>query len=124
MRHPKEHDPTETVVRDAASRRPLGAIIGVLGGKATPRSFQLANSCVLGSGNDCDVVVSDNTVSRRHVELTVVPEGVLVRDLGSRNGTFYLGQRVEKMVLAIGGRITLAATATVTVEADTESLNE
>src|SRR5690242_17218435 len=108
MRPTKEHDPTETVVRSSSGRRPLGAIIGVLGAKAVPRTFQLSDRCVLGSGSDCDIVVSAPTVSRRHVELVVVPEGVLVRDLGSRNGTFYLDQRVEKMVLAIGGRITLA----------------
>ena len=40
-----------------------------------------------------------------HVELTLVPEGVAVRDLGSRNGTFYLGQRVERIVLTLGSRL-------------------
>ena len=57
----------------------------------------------------------------QHVELGLVPEGVTVRDLGSRNGTFYQGQRVEKMVLALGGRLSVGA-ATVSIDADTESL--
>src|SRR6185436_14038954 len=42
-----------------------------------------------------------------HVALELVPEGVAVTDLGSRNGTFYLGQRVEKIVLGLGSRIQL-----------------
>jgi DNA-binding NtrC family response regulator len=42
----------------------------------------------------------DPSVSRNHLSLELVPEGVIVRDLGSRNGTFYLGQRIERMIAA------------------------
>jgi len=76
---------------------------------------------VIGSAPTCDIAISEATVSRTHVELSLVPEGVSVRDLGSRNGTFYQGQRVEKMVLALGGRIRVGAT-TVAIDADTDSL--
>jgi DNA-binding NtrC family response regulator len=62
---------------------------------------------VVGAGHDADFVLEDETVSRRHVELKLVPEGVELVDLGSRNGTFYLGQRVQHMVLALGSRIRL-----------------
>ena len=57
------------------------------------------------------------------MELSVVPEGVLVRDLGSHNGTYYLGQRIEKMVLALGGQLELGK-ATLSIEADTHSLRD
>ena len=76
---------------------------------------------MIGSAPTCDIAISEATVSRTHVELSLVPEGVSVRDLGSRNGTFYQGQRVEKMVLALGGRIRVGAT-TVAIDADTDSL--
>ncbi|HVM68470.1 MAG TPA: sigma 54-interacting transcriptional regulator, partial [Gaiellaceae bacterium] len=62
------------------------------------------------------------TVSRRHVTLEVCPQGVTVTDLGSRNGTFYLGHRVEKMTLALGASIQVGA-ATLTFAADTTSLS-
>jgi two-component system, NtrC family, response regulator GlrR len=78
--------------------------------------------CTIGSAPGCDLVIAAPTVSRTHVELGLVPEGVLVRDLGSRNGTYFSGQRVEKRVLSFGGRIRVGS-ATVAVEADAESLD-
>jgi transcriptional regulator with GAF, ATPase, and Fis domain len=94
----------------------------VLSGKAAPASFRLtSDKCVLGSAASCDVVISEPGVSRQHVELTLVPEGVSVVDLGSHNGTYYLGHRLERMVLSLGARITIGATE-VALDADTESL--
>lgn len=77
---------------------------------------------MVGSAPGTDLTISDRAVSRRHVELRLVPEGVSVRDLGSRNGTFYLGQRIESMVLAAGGRIVLGANATLVIDADEQTL--
>ncbi len=68
-----------------------------------------------------DMIVEDRAVSRRHVELTLVPEGVRVTDLGSRNGTFYLGQRLEKAVLAPGSRLRVGA-AEVSIDSDPAAL--
>jgi two-component system NtrC family response regulator len=76
---------------------------------------------VIGSAAECDVVVSDATVSRRHVELQLVPEGVAVRDLGSRNGTFHLGQRLQQMVLFPGARVSIGSTELV-IDLDADSL--
>ena len=112
---------TATLVRDV-SVRPLGAIVRVLDARARPTKFRLASGvCVLGAGADCDIVIDDKTVSRRHAELELSPEGVKVTDLESRNGTFYLGQRIEKMSLSLGGRLKLGAVE-VALEADTEPL--
>lgn len=60
-------------------------------------------------------------MSRAHVELGLLPEGVSVRDLGSRNGTYFQGQRVEKMILGFGGQLKLGG-ATVSIEVDSEGL--
>src|SRR5687767_6338995 len=101
---------------------PIGAIVRVVDAKAFPSSCPLrTGSIVIGSAPTSDIAISESTVSRAHVELGLVPEGVSVRDLGSRNGTFYQGQRVEKMVLALGGRIRVGA-VTVVIEADTDAL--
>jgi DNA-binding NtrC family response regulator len=116
---------TETYVRDGVPRpAPLGAIVRVHGAAAKPATFTLgAGTCVIGSAPACDIVISEPTVSRMHVELSSMPEGVSVRDLGSRNGVFYLGQRVEKMVLGFGGRLDVGAVR-VTIDADTGALAE
>ncbi len=51
------------------------------------------------------MVIDDESVSRQHVELSLAPEGVAVTDLGSRNGTFCLGQRIDRAVLSLGSRL-------------------
>jgi two-component system response regulator GlrR len=101
---------------------PLGALLRIEGAHAVPRSIRSpAGKIVIGAAPDADVLIEDPTVSRRHVELEVVPEGVAVRDLGSRNGTFVLGHRVDRITLSFGSRVTVGA-ATVIVELDAESL--
>ena len=89
--------------------------------KAAPAELRLAaGTCTIGTGPRSHLVVIDPTVSRAHLEL----EGVAVRDLGSRNGTFHRGQRVERMVLGLGGRLTLGSSATLLVDPDTASLEQ
>lgn len=54
----------------------------------------------------CDVVLRDKFTSRKHAELELRPDGRLVmRDLGSRNGTWVNGQRVDEYSLCDGDRI-------------------
>ncbi len=96
-----------------------GAVVRVEGAK--PAEFKLSAPITIGSGSDCDIVVPDRTVSRSHVELTAVPGGVFVRDLGSTNGTFYLGQRIGTMTLSIGTCIQIGG-VTVSLDPDEEQL--
>ncbi len=60
------------------------------------RSHEGKGRCVIGRADDCDFVVLDNQVSRRHAELGPVPGGFLLRDLGSANGTWVGDRRVEE----------------------------
>ena len=105
-----------------AAGPPLGAAIHVLGSPGTPTVFHLSSgSCRAGSGTNCDIVINEPTVSRSHVELTLRTEGVEVHDLGSTNGTFYLGQRVQRMVLSLGARIQIGL-VTLVLDADRDQL--
>jgi S1-C subfamily serine protease len=66
---------------------------------------------VLGRDDACDVVVDDARVSRRHVELAPRGDGrVALRDLGSSNGTFVNGKRVESALLEGGEQIQVGGT--------------
>ena len=106
------------------SKAPLDAIVRVSGAEAKPQQRQLREgSCIIGSAPGSDIVVSDRGVSRAHVELMLAPEGVSVRDLGSRNGTFFHGERIEKMVLGFGGQLRIGS-ATLSIEADTRVLDD
>src|SRR5215831_16643061 len=84
---------TATLVRETRaprSRPPLAAVVRVVGGRAPKRTYRLTSgTCRIGAAPGLEVIVDEPTVSRAHAELTLVPEGVNVRDLGSRNGTYY-----------------------------------
>jgi DNA-binding NtrC family response regulator len=113
-------DVTLTLGGGAVLRREAaGTVVRIVGAPAKPRQLTLQPDtvCRIGSAGDCDIVISEPTVSRAHAELTLTPQGIVVRDLGSRNGTFYLGQRVEKATLSPGATITLGAVV-VSLESD------
>ena len=63
---------------------------------------------VVGRGRRCDVRIESFRVSRRHCCLTLDRDGVLVRDLGSTNGTLINGQRVKEGVLRPGDELSIA----------------
>jgi pSer/pThr/pTyr-binding forkhead associated (FHA) protein len=69
-------------------------------------SFVLsAGKFVLGRSSKCDVPVKNDTVSRRHAELSVSESDINVRDLGSRNGTFVDDERISTATLQPGQRV-------------------
>lgn len=74
--------PVLTVVHDAFDRPP--AVITLPGGQ---RVEIREGHYVLGRNLECDIVVNDSNVSRRHAEFTCAAGEVSVRDLGSTNGT-------------------------------------
>jgi len=68
-------------------------------------------SWVIGSGLDCDVVVDSPLVSARHCQLTQIPEGFVLDDLGSTNGTYVDGVRIASPARVTPGEsITLGKT--------------
>jgi DNA-binding NtrC family response regulator len=56
----------------------------------------------IGTSPECEVVIEDHHVSRAHCELTLGEAGVVVRDLGSKNGTFVGDVSVREALLAPG----------------------
>ncbi|WP_099332799.1 FhaA domain-containing protein [Actinomyces minihominis] len=65
---------------------------------------------VIGRSSTADIQVDDSGVSRRHVEFRITPQGVILTDLGSTNGTFVEGHRVEAATLLDGNQITIGRT--------------
>jgi DNA-binding NtrC family response regulator len=67
----------------------------------------LGRRIIVGAHVSCDLVVDDPTISARHVSVTGDPAGVVVEDLGSKNGVFVAGARVQRAVLP-GGHAALS----------------
>ncbi|MCC7380440.1 MAG: sigma 54-dependent Fis family transcriptional regulator [Deltaproteobacteria bacterium] len=60
---------------------------------------------VVGTEADCGLILIDRSVSRRHAEVCRRGEFVIVRDLGSTNGTFFHDARVGEVFVPLGGEI-------------------
>lgn len=65
---------------------------------------------VVGRSSKADISVDDAGVSRRHVEFSITPDGVILTDLDSTNGTFVEGHRVSAATLLDGNEITIGHT--------------
>jgi DNA-binding winged helix-turn-helix (wHTH) protein len=83
----------------------LVAINGPLKGER----WQLDHPLVMGREPGCEVVISDRQVSRYHARLTPSANGVILEDLGSKNGTHYNGNLLTgKVVLQDGDTLQIA----------------
>ncbi len=70
------------------------------------------SSISIGRASDCSIPIKDRYLSRKHAEINAVPGGTwILKDLGSANGTYLNGSRVEReMPLKPGDRIRLGDT--------------
>ncbi len=60
-------------------------------GPLNGQRWALHKEFILGREDNCDIVISDRQVSRHHARFQIVPDGVLLEDLGSKNGTHHNG---------------------------------
>ncbi len=108
---PRQGDRGQTMVYspDRSARRlpdstPGSRALLVGEGKRTVLSDE---KVVLGRSRECDVVVEDPNVSRRHAEVRRSGDGWVLVDLGSTNGVKVNGRRVGEAALSPGDEITL-----------------
>ena len=69
---------------------------------------------VLGRSSECQFQVDDDGISRRHAKVCIAPDGKFqVIDLGSTNGTYLNGTRVDTAVLKDGDKIQIGSNTVV-----------
>jgi serine/threonine protein kinase len=103
-KNPDERFATARELADELRRLPTvsGAKV-YLHDQLTGEQLQLRKPCtVLGRTSNCDIQVSAPEVSRRHCQILVQAENVLLEDLGSTQGTRINGRRIERCVLHDG----------------------
>lgn len=61
----------------------------------------------IGRGPQNAIRIDDRSVSSSHAKITLTPEGHLIEDLGSSNGTYVNGKQIERVVLRDKDRIRL-----------------
>ena len=83
-----------------------GAELPVLIAQTGPLNGQrwlIDHELVVGRDPNCEVPISDRQVSRFHARFSLSDEGVLLEDLGSKNGTYVNGDRIEEPRILFDG---------------------
>src|SRR5262245_12292319 len=65
---------------------------------------------IVGSGHGVDVILSDPTVSRAHLHLSLSSEGLRLRDEGSRNGSWIGPLRLREALTVSDVAVRMGAT--------------
>jgi len=82
------------------------------------RSFA-ALPITIGRDADNDIPLDDTKLSRRHCRIVRSPEGFVLEDMESSNGSYVNGERADSQVLSAGDTITIGIT-TLNVEWDSD----
>lgn len=78
-------------------------IIVAINGPLKGERWPIDRPLVLGREPGCDVIISDRQVSRFHARLTPGSNGVVLEDLGSKNGTHYNGNALTGQIVLQDG---------------------
>jgi hypothetical protein len=73
--------------------------------------WALRKTFILGREPGCDIVIADRLVSRHHARITLTPRGILLEDLGSKNGTHHNGKLIQDLTLLDDGDVIQIALA-------------
>jgi DNA-binding NtrC family response regulator len=109
----------ETLVLASVAQSARGQLV-VTGPDGREQRVPLRTKIRLGSGSGVEVVVDDPHASRVHCEVEPMETGIVLRDLGSTNGT-YVGGAVVKEALITPGTVVTFGTSRLVVEVEAEA---
>jgi two-component system cell cycle response regulator len=81
------------------------AVVTVVTGPGAGRVFSVSGETILGRGREAQVRIDDGGASRAHARISEIGGRYVLEDLGSTNGTFVDGRRIERAELKSGDRI-------------------
>jgi diguanylate cyclase (GGDEF)-like protein len=92
-------------------QQPEKAYLIVLSGNRLGSMIEVREGMVIGRAFGADLAIPEEGISRQHVKISANPQGELVaHDLGSLNGTYVNGNRIESAVLRDGDKIRIGTT--------------
>ena len=122
-RHPRDPNDTsesdhvraKTVVTSISriTERPAGneACLVVIYGSELGKKYNLnAASMIIGRSSKCDIQIDQESISRNHSKIVNTGKSILVRDLGSTNGTYVNDEPVDEYVMRDGDLIKIGRT--------------
>ncbi|HVR62629.1 MAG TPA: GGDEF domain-containing protein [Polyangia bacterium] len=122
-RHPRDPNDTsesdhvraKTVVTSISriTDRPVAkeACLVVIYGSELGKKYNLnASSLVIGRSSKCDIQIDQESISRNHSKILNTGKSILVRDLGSTNGTYVNDEPIDEYVLRDGDLIKIGRT--------------
>ena len=122
-RHPRDpndssdsdHVRAKTVVTSISriSERPTGkeACLVVIYGSELGKKYNLnAPSLVIGRSSKCDIQIDQESISRNHTKIVNTSKSILIRDLGSTNGTYVNDEPIDEYVMRDGDLIKIGRT--------------
>jgi hypothetical protein len=83
-----------------------GVVLIIESGPRQGESFTVKLPCIIGR-KDCSLILDDRMISRRHAELKIVENKLVIEDLASRNGTRVNGVKITVMQLDPNDLITI-----------------
>jgi hypothetical protein len=98
-------DPQHEVSELPSLEPGTGMLVVVRGPNAGSRFLLDRDETTIGRHPDSDIFLDDVTVSRRHAALTREDGTLALRDLGSLNGSYVNGERVEQRLLVTGDEL-------------------
>ncbi|NZA26288.1 FHA domain-containing protein [Luteimonas sp. SJ-92] len=98
---PANDDADATAVRPALPRYVLRGVSG----RAFGRSYPLVGITVVGRAAECTLRFEESGLSRSHARLSPAADGIEIQDLGSSNGSFLNGRRVQMALARAGDEI-------------------
>lgn len=95
----------------------MNYVLQIVKGRSGVNTLRLVDGVnSIGRHDDCLIRIRSSQVSRRHCELVMEGEALMVRDLGSSNGTFVNGKRVLGKQALKGGDVLTIGGVTLRVD--------
>ncbi|MBK8009854.1 MAG: diguanylate cyclase [Deltaproteobacteria bacterium] len=116
MVHDDDDDKTmvhDVSMLDGTVSQSRSAALICISGRSIGQMFLLAkDETTIGRAPECDVFLDDEGVSRHHAKIIRHDDILVAMDLGSTNGTYHEGERIQVLTLEDGARIQVG-TATI-----------